>query len=229
MDANASVILSEHLKARGLSVTNDDDSIVSVTNPLNPYLVEAVGTAGGHYVTGWGYELGATGDEAGTAQRLAFLLGIPNGSRPDAAPTCAGKAAAVQQPREREFLTHPASVAQARAFVTAAMSAWRLSGRHDDVRLCVSELSTNAVRHADPAALSFVVRVALDDARVRVEVRDQATGLPDLRQPEADAVDGRGLFLLEAIADDWGVTHGGPDEKAVWAEFKVSLATDRER
>ncbi|MGW3627527.1 hypothetical protein [Streptomyces sp. NPDC000880] len=51
-------------------------------NPLNAVLAEAIGTCDGRYVTGWGYELGETGDEAGTAQRLAFLLGVPGDSRP---------------------------------------------------------------------------------------------------------------------------------------------------
>ncbi|MDQ1024789.1 hypothetical protein QF035_002371 [Streptomyces umbrinus] len=76
MDATASVILAEQLRAWGLSVINVDDQTVSVTNQLNLALVEGVGALDGRYVTGWGYELGEAGDEPGAAQRLAYLLGL---------------------------------------------------------------------------------------------------------------------------------------------------------
>ncbi|MEU6825555.1 ATP-binding protein [Streptomyces atriruber] len=112
-------------------------------------------------------------------------------------------------------------VAQTRAFVLGALSEWRLTGRLDDVGLCISELATNAIRHGTPADLGFVVRVAVGVGRVRVEVRDQAKGVPVPRQPKADACDGRGLFLVEAFADDWGVAQVGGDTKVVWADFKL--------
>ncbi|MGW2708091.1 hypothetical protein ACWC4J_03710 [Streptomyces sp. NPDC001356] len=78
MDAmTASAILAEQLAARGLSVTNQDEHAVSVTNPLNPGLGETVTAAGGRYLTDYGYEIGEHGDEPATADRLAFLLGVP--------------------------------------------------------------------------------------------------------------------------------------------------------
>ncbi|WP_033328685.1 hypothetical protein [Streptomyces yerevanensis] len=77
----APAILAEQFRSRGLTVINADDQTVSVMNPLNPSLTEAVGVCDGHYVTCWGYELGQTGDERGTAQRLAFLLALPGDSR----------------------------------------------------------------------------------------------------------------------------------------------------
>ncbi|MGW2083442.1 hypothetical protein ACWCOW_42565 [Streptomyces sp. NPDC001939] len=77
MDANTAAILAEQLTAHGLSVTNMDETIVSVSNSLNLGVVEAVDHRDGRYVTDWGYELGETGDEEGTAQRLAYLLGLP--------------------------------------------------------------------------------------------------------------------------------------------------------
>ncbi|MGW1913149.1 hypothetical protein ACWCQS_21025 [Streptomyces sp. NPDC002076] len=75
----APAILAEQLRVWGLSVTNTDDRRLSVVNPVNPACTEAVGTRDGLYVTGWGYELGESGDEAGTAQRLALLLSRPSG------------------------------------------------------------------------------------------------------------------------------------------------------
>jgi hypothetical protein len=50
----------------------------------------------------------------------------------------------VQQTRERHFSRHPASVAHVRSFVTDTLNVWELGDRLDDVRLCVSELATNA-------------------------------------------------------------------------------------
>lgn len=79
MDANAPVILAEQLKTRGLSVIRDDGTVISTQNPLHPDFVEAVDTQDGRYAIAWGYEFGESGDEIGTAARLAFLLGVPTG------------------------------------------------------------------------------------------------------------------------------------------------------
>ncbi|RRQ79416.1 hypothetical protein CQW39_09760 [Streptomyces griseofuscus] len=78
MDAmTASAILADQLAARGLSVTNQDQHAMSVANPLHPGLGETVTAHGGRYLTDYGYEIGEHGDEHGTADRLAFLLGLP--------------------------------------------------------------------------------------------------------------------------------------------------------
>ena len=78
MDANTPVILIEQLKACGLSVIEGGGTLVSAMNPLNLDLKEVLDVRNGLYVTDWEYELGEVGDEVGTAQRLAFLLGIPS-------------------------------------------------------------------------------------------------------------------------------------------------------
>lgn len=131
----------EQLRARGFSVIDTDDQGLSITNPFNPALVEAVNTRDGLYVTGWGYELGESGNEAGTAQRLAFLLSPSRATRVPATSKREGRRS-VQQPRERHFTSHPASAAHARTFVADALTAWELDDRLDDVLLCVSELAT---------------------------------------------------------------------------------------
>lgn len=73
----ASAILAEQLAARGLSVTNEDQAAVSATNPLHPGVGEIVTAHGGRYLTACGYEIGEHGDEPATADRVAFLLGLP--------------------------------------------------------------------------------------------------------------------------------------------------------
>ncbi|MFJ9035698.1 hypothetical protein ACIRF8_03795 [Streptomyces sp. NPDC102406] len=88
MDANTSAILAESLRAQGLNITSGRNRTLTVTKPLNTTLVKAVGDDDGRYVTEWDHELGTAGDEAGTARRLAYLLGIPNGDRTGGADPC---------------------------------------------------------------------------------------------------------------------------------------------
>ncbi|MGV9884003.1 ATP-binding protein [Streptomyces sp. NPDC003006] len=138
------------------------------------------------------------------------------------APKCVAKAAVVQPPRARAFSTGPASVAQARRFVLDALCDWKLGDRHDDLRVCVSELATNAVEHGDtPAGYEFLVRLAYDNARLRLEVCDHGPGVPEARHATADDTNGRGLLLVAALADDWGTTAQDGRGKTVWAEFNV--------
>jgi anti-sigma regulatory factor (Ser/Thr protein kinase) len=87
-----------------------------------------------------------------------------------------------------------------------------------DVRLLVSELVTNSVQHARVAAEdSIVLVVNISDEVVRVEVRDNGPGFePPASPPPEDADAGWGLFLVEQLADSWGVADGG---KGVW--FKI--------
>jgi anti-sigma regulatory factor (Ser/Thr protein kinase) len=87
-----------------------------------------------------------------------------------------------------------------------------------DVRLLVSELVTNSVQHAQVAAEdSIVLSVSFSDRTVRVEVRDDGPGFePPTSPPPEDADAGWGLFLVEQLADGWGV---GDDHKSVWFEI----------
>ncbi len=145
----------------------------------------------------------------------------------------------------------PRSVRVARALLRLCLADWSSSARLDDIAIVVSELVTNGVTHArtelvlavdrsgqwleisvadespwpvqprprrpDPAAdLAALVRTQrelgdeLDDRDVRLDVG--AAG---------SLVGGRGLLLVEAVADEWGVTpaSGG---KVVWARFAVA-------
>jgi anti-sigma regulatory factor (Ser/Thr protein kinase) len=94
-----------------------------------------------------------------------------------------------------------------------------------DVRLLVSELVTNSVQHAEVAAEdSIVLSVSFSDKNVRVEVRDDGPGFePPASPPPKDADAGWGLFLVEQLADGWGVVEDG---KAVW--FEIERARGRE-
>ena len=88
-----------------------------------------------------------------------------------------------------------------------------------DVRLLVSELVTNSVQHAAVAAEdSIVLEVAVGDESVRVTVRDEGPGFePPSSPPPDDADAGWGLFLVEQLADSWGVGEGS---QGVWFEIR---------
>ncbi|MGW1950806.1 ATP-binding protein [Streptomyces sp. NPDC001940] len=130
----------------------------------------------------------------------------------------------MQQPREQLFSRQTVSVGQARSFVEAALTGWEPDDRLDDVKVCVSELATNAIKHGSRAGRGFLVRVASRDERLRVEVCDGGGNdgqAPYVKEPAADVASGRGLYLVATLADDWGVErHDGPGH-TVWAEFKV--------
>lgn len=117
------------------------------------------------------------------------------------------------------FSSHPTSAAAARRFVHDVLSSWMV--KVDDshaVLLCTDELVTNAIVHV---ASDIDVVVRCDDGVVRVEVHDNSRRPPLRRVPPIDADHGRGLLLVEAMSERWGVasTEAG---KAVW--FEVGAA-----
>lgn len=87
--------------------------------------------------------------------------------------------------------------------------------RHGDAELIAGELIVNAIRHTpDP----YRVSVDVDGQRVRIEVDDLSGQLPSRRTPALDEPGGRGLLLVEGLADRWGVELR-PWGKRVWAEL----------
>jgi serine/threonine-protein kinase RsbW len=88
----------------------------------------------------------------------------------------------------------------------------------EDVKLLVSELVTNAVRH--PRAEGPIdVALELGKGTVRVEVSDPGDGFakPQVGPPPPDALGGRGLLIVDRVATRWGVTPGRPTR--VWFEL----------
>src|SRR4051812_36981837 len=94
-----------------------------------------------------------------------------------------------------------------------------------DVRLLVPELVTNSVQHAQVAAEdSIVLAVSFPDKTVRVEVRDDGPGFePPASPPPDDADAGWGLFLVEQLADAWGVDD---ESTGVWFEIERDRTQD---
>ena len=104
----------------------------------------------------------------------------------------------------RRFPATTASVGQARRFLLGQLPASVRGEDADELVLMLSELSTNAVQHA-ATEFEVAVYVAADCSRVRVEVSDGALGFPTPPAQVPDAPHGRGLHIVRALADAWGI------------------------
>ncbi|GGW63914.1 ATP-binding protein [Streptomyces lucensis JCM 4490] len=113
------------------------------------------------------------------------------------------------------------AVPEARRELRELLRHWGKPGRSEIAELLTSELVTNALVHTDDdAVLTAVVR----PGGLRVEVRDFVAGRPEPQAPDTgDGTHGRGLVLVESLADDWGVR---PHEvgKSVWFELGAEAA-----
>lgn len=88
----------------------------------------------------------------------------------------------------------------------------------DAVELLASEIVTNALLHVG-AESELVIR--LSDETVRVEVTDHDDRIPEVRTPRGDSTHGRGLVILSAVADAWGVDALPDNGKTVWFELQI--------
>lgn len=93
----------------------------------------------------------------------------------------------------------------------------------ENLRLLVSELVTNSVRHSRRRTGWIAMRVESSMNRVRVEVSDPGSGfeVPD-RDPTLTSTSGWGLFLVRRLADRWGVE----EEPTTRVWFEIDLVGD---
>ncbi|MEU6140743.1 SpoIIE family protein phosphatase [Streptomyces sp. NPDC047081] len=112
----------------------------------------------------------------------------------------------------------PEALAQARHMIGAAVRAWGAKDRADEIELVADELITNALMHTEGAAIVTLRALTGSDRRLRVEVEDSSSALPRRREAGEQGVSGRGLLLVDLLADVWGVEARGGG-KCVWCEF----------
>ncbi|MGW3171726.1 SpoIIE family protein phosphatase [Streptomyces sp. NPDC001153] len=113
-----------------------------------------------------------------------------------------------------ELPADPAVVSDARKEAIRQLSEWGLQELAFTTELVVSELVTNAIRHADGP---FRLRLIRDRAAVICEVSDGSATAPHLRHPRATDEGGRGLLLVSQFTERWG-TRFAPGGKIIWAE-----------
>ncbi|CAL9484602.1 hypothetical protein SUDANB6_03111 [Streptomyces sp. enrichment culture] len=132
------------------------------------------------------------------------------------------ESATVSPIREYSVLLSPTprGARLARLLATEQLRAWGLPP--DPAALIVAELANNAAAHGRVPGRSFRLLLHLAGGTLRVEVTDtRGDRLPRLHAPEPTEERGRGMVLVAALADRWGVTPGPPPRKTVWAELTV--------
>jgi anti-sigma regulatory factor (Ser/Thr protein kinase) len=128
----------------------------------------------------------------------------------------AGDQAQASQLRRRLGKADLRAVPEVRRALRELLRQWGRPGRSEIAELLTSELVTNALIHTDHDA---VLTATVGPAGLRVEVRDFVARRPRLRAPIADdGTHGRGLVLVQSLADAWGVRVHGVG-KAVWFEL----------
>jgi len=158
----------------------------------------------------------------------AEMAGLVNGSwRPSPDPAPMGWAC-LPRIATRTLGADARSVRAARDFTVATLHRWSAADRSYDIAIVVSELLTNALRHARPGSgddrLRRSIRLGLLQLSpgVLCAVADPSTVAPVLRSPGSLGQTGRGLHIVCALSDRWGYTSSGTG-KVVWAMFAARL------
>ena len=124
------------------------------------------------------------------------------------------------------FPAHAASAAAARRFVRHALADWQAADATADVALLTCEIVTNALVHA---GTDIEVACRVQDGGVRVEVSDGSRHrlIPPSDPRAADGADqesGRGLLIVDQLADSWGVSYAA-QTKSVWFSYALPAAS----
>ncbi|MET9960736.1 SpoIIE family protein phosphatase [Streptomyces sp. NPDC006326] len=114
----------------------------------------------------------------------------------------------------------PEALVAARHMIGAAVRAWGARERADEIELVADELIVNALMHTDGPAIVTLRVLAGAQRRLRVEVEDRSSALPRRREAGSAGVSGRGLMLVDRLAEVWGVEPRGSG-KCVWCEFSL--------
>jgi two-component sensor histidine kinase len=134
-----------------------------------------------------------------------------------------GTAVLTSQHRVRAFAidlpSSPIAPRLARRHLATLLDDWHLRDKADDAQVVLSELVSNAVRHAGTYGLVRLQLRVPDDSALYLAVLDGSGQLPVLRQPDLVSLGGRGLHLVQQLAERWGVEllQAG---KRVWAELR---------
>lgn len=122
--------------------------------------------------------------------------------------------------RQHVAPSDPEALVAARHMIRAAVRSWGAGERADEIELAADEMITNALMHTEGAAVVTLRVLTGADRRLRVEVEDTSSALPRRREAGESGVSGRGLLLIDRLADVWGVEARGTG-KSVWCEFIV--------
>lgn len=149
-----------------------------------------------------------------------MILSRPVTPSPAPAPAAGGPVGPARR-EGFELPAHPWAVHDARDRVVGQLLSWGLSeGLGETARLVVSEFFTNAVVHT--ASRRIRCQLQLRSQRLRIEIGDEGGGRTEVvpRTAGIDDVGGRGLQLVSALTDRWGVAPARRGRgRVVWAEL----------
>ncbi|MEV6502505.1 ATP-binding protein [Streptomyces prunicolor] len=129
-----------------------------------------------------------------------------------------------RKPWDLAFTADPEEVAALRRIMRLHLGLWGLHDVTDGAQLCVSELVSNVITHVG-AGTPATLAVSMNGTHLRIEVHDpDARALPTLLDADSGSENGRGMALVDAIADRWGVLLG-PDRKVTWCELGTRLTS----
>ncbi|MFD3884015.1 ATP-binding protein [Streptomyces microflavus] len=120
-----------------------------------------------------------------------------------------------------DIAADPALVIRIRHDVRAALRAWGLDELADDMALMASELVGNALRYAASSGVGVLLKV--QGGFVLLEVTDAADQEPAVHAASAVDENGRGVFLVDALAEAWGSRPRSGGGKVVWARRAVPV------
>ena len=196
----------QHAAALAFSPRRDEIDRVPAVRPAGP-----PGPADGHWLM--------------LAAEMAGLASGNTWSSPDPGP--AGPAGRAWRPRiaTRALGEDAGSVRVARNFTVATLHRWDTAERSQDIATVVSELLTNALRHALSGARVTRSRRPIQLGLLQLgrcvlcAVADPGSTAPAPRAPGSLAETGRGLHIICALSDQWGCTTPSEAGKVVWATF----------
>lgn len=114
-----------------------------------------------------------------------------------------------------ELQALPSRIGQVRRIISAQLRYWHLDPLIDQAALGVTELLTNVHRHAQPDK-SCTVEIELLLDRLTVSVHDHDPRLPTVCDADSSATSGRGLAMIAAVSESWGVRPSDDAGKVIW-------------
>ncbi|ALC31279.1 ATP-binding protein [Streptomyces sp. KAI-26] len=123
-----------------------------------------------------------------------------------------------------ELQALPSRIGQVRRIISAQLRYWHLDPLIDQAALGVTELLTNVHRHAQPDK-SCTVDIELLLDRLTVSVHDHDPRVPTVNEADSFATSGRGLALIAAVSESWGVRPSGAAGKVVWFTLPATCGT----
>ncbi|MER7686887.1 ATP-binding protein [Streptomyces sp. NPDC097610] len=135
---------------------------------------------------------------------------------------CAG--CVPRKPWNVPFVAEPREVSALRRIMRLHLGLWGLHEISEAAQLCVTELVSNVITHVG-AGTPTTLAVSMNGTYLRIEVQDPDTrALPTLIQAGTDSEGGRGMALVDATADRWGIQLH-PDRKVTWCELSTRLTS----